>query len=101
MDIVETVQSLNVEQGSNFQSHQIIKTTKLQKPQSTSTQNISENNTTITNINFLSKNLNEPNPNILNMQIPKDTISISTGTSSNNCQQDTISTNSSKKKFCE
>ena len=99
MDIVETVQSLNVEQGSNFQSHQIIKTTKLQKPQSTSTQNISENNTTITNINFLSKNLNEPNPNILNMQIPKDTISISTGTSSNNCQQDTISTNSSKKNF--
>ena len=33
------------------------------------------------------------------MQIPKDTISISTGTSSNNCQQDTISTNSSKKNF--
>ena len=99
MDIVETVQSLNVEQCSNFQPHQIIKTTKFQKHQIKPTQNISENNTTITNINFLPKNLNEQNTNILNMEIPKDTISISTGTNSNNSQQDTISTNSPKKNF--
>ena len=99
MDIVETVQSLNIEKDSNFQSHPIIKTTKLQGNQKTTSQNITENNTTITNLNFLPKNLNEPNPKILNKEIPTDTISTSTGTSSNSSQQDTISINSAKKNF--
>ena len=90
METVETAQSLN--NANNFTNQNII-----QKKQQNVPEKKDETGTTISNINFLTKFNKEGIIENLNGEIPKDTISTSTGTSSNNSQQE--NTNLEKKSF--
>ena len=94
MDIIETAQSLNVEKLPNLPNNQIIKANIIPNQQKSPSGQIIDNTTTISNINFLKINNKDQIIEKLNEKISKDTISTSTGTSSNNSQQEI---NSSKK----
>ena len=83
METVETAQSLN--NANNFTNQNII-----QKKQQNVPEKKDETGTTISNINFLTKFNKEGIIENLNGEIPKDTISTSTGTSSNNSQQENV-----------
>ena len=87
MDIIETAQSLNVEKLPNLPNNQIIKANIIPNQQKSPSGQIIDNTTTISNINFLKINNKDQIIEKLNEDIPKDTISTSTGTSSNNSQQ--------------
>ena len=90
---METIQSLNNAQDLSTQNNQNI----IQKKQQNVPEKKDEAGTTISNINFLTKFNKEGIIENLNGEIPKDTISTSTGTSSNNSQQE--NTNLNKKSF--
>ena len=83
---METIQSLNNAQDLNTQNNQNI----IQKKQQNVPEKKDEAGTTISNINFLTKFNKEGIIETLNNEIPKDTISTSTGTSSNNSQQENV-----------
>ena len=91
METVETAQSLN--NAKNFNNQNII-----QKKQQNGPEKRDETGTTISNINFLTKFNKEGIIENLNGEIPKDTISTSTGTSSNNSQQENVKSFSGKTK---
>ena len=99
MDIIETAQSLNVEKLPNLPNNQIIKANIIPNQQKSPSGQIIDNTTTISNINFLKINNKDQIIEKLNEDIPKDTISTSTGTSSNNSQQGMNSKIFSKKSF--
>ena len=90
---METIQSLNNAKDLSTQNNQNI----IQKKQQNVPEKKDEAGTTISNINFLTKFNKEGIIENLNGEIPKDTISTSTGTSSNNSQQE--NTNLNKKSF--
>ena len=90
METVETAQSLN--NANNCNNQNII-----QQKQQNVPEKKDETGTTISNINFLTKFNKEGIIENLNGEIQKDTISTSTGTSSNNSQQE--NTNLEKKSF--
>ncbi len=90
MEINETAQSLN--KANNFNNQNII-----QEKQKNGPEKRDETGTTISNINFLNKFNKEGIIENLNGEIPKDTASTSTGTSSNNSKQE--NTNLGKKSF--
>ena len=91
MEINETAQSLN--NANNCNNQNII-----QKKQQNVPEKKDETGTTISNINFLTKFNKEGIIENLNNEIPKDTISTSTGTSSNNSQQENVKSFSGKTK---
>ena len=80
---METIQSLNNAQDLSTQNNQNI----IQKKQQNVPEKKDEAGTTISNINFLTKFNKEGIIENLNGEIPKDTISTSAGTSSNNSQK--------------
>ena len=84
MNNVETTQSLNPMINQNKETNSIIKTNKSGKSAENQKDLTTEAGTTISNLEFL-QNKTELN---LEKQIPKDTISTSTGTESNSSQQD-------------
>jgi hypothetical protein len=100
MDIVETAQSLNAEKLPDIQNDQIMKVNITTNQQKGPLPQITDNTTTISNLNFLKTSNKDQIIEKLNEDIPKDTISTSTGTSSNNSQQGMNSKIFSKKKFC-
>ena len=87
MDIVETAQSLNAEKLPDIQNDQIMKVNITTNQQKGPLQQITDNTTTVSNLNFLKTSNKDQIIEKLNEDIPKDTISTSTGTSSNNSQQ--------------
>jgi hypothetical protein len=84
MNNVETTQSLNPMIEQNKETNTIKKASKNFKSAENQKDLTTEAGTTISNLEFL-QNKTELN---LEKQIPKDTISTSTGTESNSSQQD-------------
>ena len=84
MNIVDTTLSLNPMKEQNKEMNTIIKTSKNVQSPEKQKDLTTEAGTTISNIMFLQNNT-ELN---LEKQIPKDTISTSTGTESNSSQQE-------------
>ena len=91
---METIQSLNNAKDFDTQNNQNI----IQKKQQNVSEKKDEVGTTISNINFLTKFNKEGIIENLNNEIPKDTISTSTGASSNNSQQENVKSFSGKTK---
>ena len=99
MNNMETLQSLNVEKLSNIQNNQILGENIIPNNQKGPSEQIADNSTTVSNLNFLKTKNKDQIIQQLNEEIPKDTVSISTGTSYDNSQQENNSKNSIKKSF--
>ena len=101
MNIVETTQSLNPSQAPNIQTNQIIKLPKIQKQSQNIPNPIDETGTTISNITFLKKNIQEHTINNLNSQkeIQKDIKATSFEKEANNSLKDKKEMDITKKGF--
>ena len=101
MSIVETTQSLNPSQLPKIQTNKIIKIPKMEKPSQNTPAPIDETGTTISNLNFLKKNLQEQTINNLNSQkeIQKDIKTSTLNKGENNSQKDKKGMEIKKKGF--